>query len=75
MKQEKTEVKASDISECKDHFGCGSIAGDDIKNDLEDAKKYFVEQLLMDIDLKYNLRFKMKMLRSFKNYQKNYGYA
>ena len=69
MKQEDKEVQASDISEDTDISDYNSIDCDDIENDIEYVKKYFLEKLLMDIDLKYNLRLKRNILRSFENYQ------
>ena len=62
-------MQASDISEANDHSDYNSRDCHKFENDLEDAKKYFVEQLLMDIDLKYNLRIKRNLIWSFENYQ------
>ena len=42
MKQEESEVHASNIIEGKDHSDCSSFDCDDIENDLEDAKKDFL---------------------------------
>ena len=52
MKQEEKEVQTSDINECKDLSYYSSSDCDNIENDLEDAKKYFLARLLMDIDVK-----------------------
>ena len=69
MKEEEKEVQASDISGGKDLSYYSSIDCDDIKNDLEDVKKDLLAHLLKDIDLKYNLRLKKKILTSLENYQ------
>ena len=67
MKQEENEEQAIDISEGKDISYYSSSDCDKVENDLEDAKKYFQSQLLIDIDLKYNLRIKRNLMWSFEN--------
>ena len=69
MKQEENEKQALDINEGKDISYYSSSDCNKVENDLEDAKKYLLAQLLMDIDLKYNLRLKRNLMWSFENYQ------
>ena len=71
VKQEENEEQALDINDGKDISYYSSSDCNKVENDLEDAKKYFLAQLLMDIDLKYNLRLKRKILGSLKKYHKN----
>ena len=68
VRQEEKEVQASNISGGKDLSYYSSIDCDDIKNDLEDVKKDLLAHILKDIDLKYNLRLKKKILTSLENY-------
>ena len=68
MKEEEKEVQALDISEANDHSDYNSRDCHKFENDLEDAKKYFLACLLMDIDLKYNLRLKRNIFGSFEKY-------
>ena len=70
LKQEENEV--IDISEGKDLSDYSNNDCDNIENDLEDAKKYVLAHLLSDIDLRYNLRLKRKILGSFKKYHEKF---
>ena len=68
VKQEENELQASNISKGKDHSDCSRFDCVEIENDIEYDKKYFLACLLMDIDLKYNLRLKRKKMGSFEKY-------
>ena len=71
-KQEEKEEQASDTSKDKNIFDYSSSDCDNLENDLEDAKKDVLARFLADIDLRYNLRLKRKILGSFEKYHEKF---
>jgi len=67
-KQEEKEEHASDTNEGRNLFDYSSSDCDNVEDDLEEAKKDVLVHLLADIDLRYNLRLKRKILGSFEKY-------
>ena len=63
--EDEKQEQASDTCEGKNISDYSSSDCDNIESDLEEAKKYVPTHILVDIDLRYNMRLKRKILRSF----------